>query len=58
RTRAGTAPTATTGRPAAPVPARVLPKGSLAATGSGPVLPVVGALLLGSLLLVRRLRAR
>jgi hypothetical protein len=54
----GTTPTATTGRPAAPVPASSTPSsgGSLPTTGGGAQLPAAGALLLLGLLLVARSR--
>jgi LPXTG-motif cell wall-anchored protein len=61
RTTAGSAPTATTGRPLPAVPAAVTPQaggGSLASTGADAQLPAAGGLLLlGALLLLRRRRA-
>jgi hypothetical protein len=57
----GTTPTATTGKPAQPVPASETPRagggGNLAATGSGAQLPAAGALMLIGALLVLRRRA-
>jgi hypothetical protein len=49
-----TEPTATTGQPQVAIPRKVLPGGSLAATGLGDLLPLGGALLLGAVLLVAR----
>ena len=49
-------PTATTGQPQVPIKREVLPRGSLAATGLGDLLPVWGALLLAVALLAGRPR--
>ena len=51
-----TAPTANSGQPQVPIPAKVLPRGSLAATGLGDLLPVWGALVLLVALLAGRPR--
>ncbi len=49
-------PTATTGMPPVKVPSKVLPSGSLAATGLGDLLPLWGALALGLCLVLARPR--